>query len=271
MKKLLPLTFLLSISFALFARAEKIIGLVVDKSTREPVELVVITDLKTGNTALTDKKGKFVLNYAQGDSIAVTYVGYKSEIVKAEPGKPILIELEKSSVNLKDITITNNTQTLKTFSALSSLDLNMQPAKSAQDLLRLVPGLFIAQHQGGGKAEQIFLRGFDADHGTDVNVSVDGIPVNMVSHAHGQGYADLHFLIPETVSGYDFGKGPYYTDKGDFTTAGYVAYHTKNVLDQDILKTEVGQFNTFRTVALINLLSDKAKQKGTSAYIAGER
>ena len=84
----------------------------------------------------------------------------------------------------------------------------MQPAKSAQDLLRLVPGLFIAQHQGGGKAEQIFLRGFDADHGTDVTITVDGMPVNMVSHAHGQGYADLHFLIPETVQGYDFGKGP---------------------------------------------------------------
>ena len=83
----------------------------------------------------------------------------------------------------------------------------------------------------------------------------------MVSQAHGQGYADLHFLIPETVSGYDFGKGPYYADKGDFNTAGYVAYRTKNVLDQDMIKVEAGQFNTFRTVALINLLSEKAKRK----------
>lgn len=59
----------------------------------------------------------------------------------------------------------------------------------------MVPGLFIGQHAGGGKAEQIFLRGFDLDHGTDINLSVDGMPVNMVSHAHGQGYADLHFPI----------------------------------------------------------------------------
>ncbi len=147
----------------------------------------------------------------------------------------------------------------------------MQPAKSAQDLLRLVPGLFIAQHQGGGKAEQIFLRGFDADHGTDVNLSVDGIPVNMVSHAHGQGYADLHFLIPETVASYDFGKGPYYTDKGDFNTAGYVAYYTKPVLDQDEIKIEAGQFQTLRVLAMINLLSEKARKKGQSAYIAAER
>ena len=147
----------------------------------------------------------------------------------------------------------------------------MLPVKSAQDLLRLVPGLFIAQHQGGGKAEQIFLRGFDADHGTDVNLSVDGIPVNAVSHAHGQGYADLHFLIPETVASYDFGKGPYYTDKGDFNTAGYVAYYTKNVLPQNEMKIETGQFQTLRLLAMINLLNENAKKKGQSAYIAAER
>jgi hypothetical protein len=74
------------------------------------------------------------------------------------------------------------------------------------------------------KAEQIFLRGFDIDHGTDI--SVDGMPVNMVSHAHGQGYADLHFVIPETVEKIDFGKGTYYASK-DFATAGYVTFQTK--------------------------------------------
>jgi outer membrane cobalamin receptor len=71
----------------------------------------------------------------------------------------------------------------------------------------MVPGLFIGQHAGGGKSEQIFLRGFDLDHGTDIRLTVDGIPVNMVSHAHGQGYADLHFVIPEMVEGVDFKKG----------------------------------------------------------------
>ena len=140
----------------------------------------------------------------------------------------------------------------------------------AQDLLRLVPGLFIAQHQGGGKAEQIFLRGFDADHGTDVNISVDGVPVNMVSHAHGQGYADLHFLIPETVSNYDFGKGPYYTGKGDLATAGYVSYTTINMPEKNILKIEGGQFETGRIMTLISLLGEKAKAKGQNAYVAGD-
>ncbi|MBI4540082.1 MAG: TonB-dependent receptor plug domain-containing protein [Gemmatimonadetes bacterium] len=77
---------------------------------------------------------------------------------------------------------------------MRALDLQIRPRQSSQELLRLVPGLVIARHAGCGKAEQIFLRGFDVDHGTDLAVSVDGTPVNMVSHAHGQGYADLHAL-----------------------------------------------------------------------------
>ena len=86
-------------------------------------------------------------------------------------------------------------------------------------MLRLIPGLIINQHQGGGKAEQYLIRGFDADHGTDLAIFVDNVPVNMRSHAHGQGYADLHFLIPETVRAVDVLKGPYFAEYGDFDTA----------------------------------------------------
>ena len=260
------LIFLFSLlSYGSFAK--EITGKISDKATREPIESATITD--GSNICLSDKNGSFHLANVQGDTLIILALGYKSVKVNIDNNKPIVIALEKGAITLKDVTITNSS-TLKTYSALTRVDLNMQPAKSAQDLLRLVPGLFIAQHQGGGKAEQIFLRGFDADHGTDVAVSVDGIPVNMVTHAHGQGYADLHFLIPETVASYDFGKGPYYTDKGDFNTAGYVAYNTKSVLDQNMVKIEAGQFNTFRAVAMLNLLGEKAKKKGTSAYIAGE-
>ena len=176
------------------AQQHSIKGKILDTISLEPIESAVIKDMQTGNRAVTGKNGNFILKNAKADSLLITFVGYNPRQVKAVYGKPMLIELGKGVITLKDVTIVNN-ETLKTYSPLSNLDLNMQPAKSAQDLLRLVPGLFIAQHQGGGKAEQIFLRGFDADHGTDVNLSVDGIPVNMVSHAHGQGYADLHFLI----------------------------------------------------------------------------
>lgn len=258
-------------SLALSAHgAVHIKGRVLDKATHEPIEAAVVMDVQSANVEVTDKNGNFILDDVKGDSLFVTVLGYRPQHIKIEEETALNIELEKGAIALKDVTVTNGT-TFKTYNTLTALDLNMQPAKSAQDLLRLVPGLFIAQHQGGGKAEQIFLRGFDADHGTDVNVSVDGMPVNMVSHAHGQGYADLHFMIPETVSNYDFGKGPYYIDKGDFTTAGYVAYNTKNVLTQNMVKIEAGQYNTLLMLAIVNLLSEKAKKRGTSAYIAGER
>jgi TonB dependent receptor/TonB-dependent Receptor Plug Domain/CarboxypepD_reg-like domain len=244
-------------------------GKVIDIDNRQPLESAVITDLRTGNNTVTDKDGRFVLKNVQTtDSLLVSFIGYVPESVL--PSANLVVSLEKGSVNLKEVTITAHSNELTTSHILSRIDLNMQPVRSAQDLLRLVPGLFIAQHMGGGKAEQIFLRGFDADHGTDVNVSVDGMPVNLVSQAHGQGYADLHFVIPETIAGYDFGKGPYYAGKGDFCTAGYVAYRTTDVLDKSMIKVETGQFSTFRGVAMIDLLGNRSKVKGQSAYLAGE-
>src|SRR5881296_1645614 len=99
-------------------------------------------------------------------------------------------------------------------------DFELRPHGRPADVVRLIPGFVISQHQGGGKAEQYFLRGFDADHGTDVALFVDGLPVNLRSHAHGQGYADLHFLIPETVQRLEGFKGPYFVEFGDFATAG---------------------------------------------------
>lgn len=108
--------------------------------------------------------------------------------------------------------------------------MQLKPFRTSQDMLFMVPGLFIAQHQGGGKAEQIFLCGFDCDHGTDVSVNVDGMPVNMPTHAHGQGYADLHFLISETVEEMEVSKGPYLANIGDFYTAGAVNFRIKDIL-----------------------------------------
>ena len=126
--------------------------------------------------------------------------------------------------------------------------------------------MIIGQHAGGGKAEQIFLRGFDIDHGTDLAINADGMPVNMVSHAHGQGYADLHFLIPETIERIDYGKGPYDARYGNFSTAGFVDFRTRDVLDNSLLRAEIGQFNAQRMLGGFNLMNtDRSK-----AYVAGE-
>lgn len=153
---------------------------------------------------------------------------------------------------------------------IAKVDLKVNPVNSSQEVLRSVPGLFIAQHAGGGKAEQMFLRGFDLDHGTDINVSVDGMPVNMVSHAHGQGYADLHFLQPETIESIDFDKGPYNVTKGDLATAGYVAFKTKDRMDNDI-SLEIGQFNTQRLRASFSFLNNQKQSfYVSSAFLASD-
>jgi TonB family protein len=123
-------------------------------------------------------------------------------------------------------------------------DFLLRPRMTPEDILRAVPGLVLAQHQGGGKADQIFLRGFDADHGTDVSVNLDGVPVNMPSHAHGQGYTDLHFLIPEAIERIDVSKGPYFVEHGDFDTAGAVDLVTRDRFTSSQVSAATGLFPT---------------------------
>lgn len=178
--------------------------------------------------------------------------------------------MNPSVTTLNELSITGRRFTEQELSPITTLDIHTRPVINSQEVLRLIPGLFIGQHAGGGKAEQLFLRGFDVDHGTDVAISVDGMPVNMVSHAHGQGYADLHFVIPELIDRVSFTKGPYYAETGNFNTAGAVQFKTKQFLDQNFLKTEAGQFGTLRTVAGLNLLNEKQRQKGRNLVAATE-
>jgi hypothetical protein len=248
-------------------------GRVVDKNSKEPLELAYVRWSNTTQGVITNKQGYFTLNRtaaALNDSaLIISFIGFVAKEIKTTGHTSVVVEMDKGPVNLQEVIITPQSAAAS-FHTISKIDLNLQPVRSAQDILRTVPGLFIGQHQGGGKAEQIFLRGFDIDHGTDINVTVDGLPVNMVSHAHGQGYADLHFLIPELTGNVDYGKGPYYTQYGNLGTAGYVSMNTVNSLDKSTVKLEGGQFNTMRGLAMINLLSDRQKQKGTNAYVASE-
>lgn len=116
------------------------------------------------------------------------------------------------------------------------------PLERTGELLEVVPGLIVTQHSGDGKANQYFLRGFDLDHGTDFATSVDGVPVNLPTHAHGQGYTDLNFLIPELVEGLSYRKGPYYADAGDFAAAGAADIRLKTHLDSGLLSVSAGEY-----------------------------
>lgn len=135
-------------------------------------------------------------------------------------------------------------------------DIELRPLTRPGDVAEVMPGLFAVQHAGGGKANQYFIRGFDADHGTDVALSVDGVPVNMVSHAHGQGYADLHFLIPELVSYVDVRKGPYEVFDGDLATAGAIDMHLIDSVDESYVQGTYGSFGTARGLAVVGAHND---------------
>jgi TonB family protein len=124
-------------------------------------------------------------------------------------------------------------------SSTSQDELALRPRYRAEGLLEVVPGLFSVQHAGGGKAQQDFARGFNLDHGTDMAFFVDDVPINAVSHAHGQGFSDLHFLIPETVAGVDSTKGTYAADVGDFGTAGSTRFRMADHTPESIARLEL--------------------------------
>ena len=125
---------------------------------------------------------------------------------------------------------------------ISGAQLNSRPVTRPGEVLESVPGLIVTQHSGEGKANQFFLRGFNLDHGTDIALHVDGMPVNMRTHAHGQGYADLNFLIPELVGAVEFHKGPYFVRDGDFASAGSVRIDYLDKLDRNVALTTLGSF-----------------------------
>jgi outer membrane receptor protein involved in Fe transport len=120
-------------------------------------------------------------------------------------------------------------------------ELSIRPLLRPGDVLEAVPGLIVTQHSGSGKSNQMFLRGFNLDHGTDFATWVDGMPVNMRTHGHGQGYTDINFIIPETIRTVEFVKGPYHAELGDFSSAGGAHLKTFDDIPDDTVKVGVGE------------------------------
>jgi len=132
---------------------------------------------------------------------------------------------------------------------ISGAEVNARPFLRPGEALEAVPGLIVTQHSGEGKANQYFLRGFNLDHGTDLAIRVDGMPVNMPTHGHGQGYADINFMIPELIQSVNVRKGPYFADVGDFSSAGSVAVDYVNKLPKNIAELTFGSFGYRRALA----------------------
>ncbi len=159
-----------------------------------------------------------------------------------------VLELEPVTVTEESDELTgmpdSATQGVVTFEQLRA-----RPVARPGELLEFVPGLIATQHSGEGKANQYFLRGFNLDHGTDFSVTVDGVPVNMPTHGHGQGYSDLSFMIPELIGRLDYRKGPYYAEVGDFSAAGFAQARYINALPGPVAHVTVGEFGYGRALA----------------------
>ncbi len=251
------LSFVLLITAAnSYAQSGKIIGTI--NSNGNPVSYGTVILNPISKSTHTDTSGKFVFENLMDGTYTLSfskmgYITHKKNVkILNHNTIDLNIHLLQNSINIKAITI--HAHKWVQGYIFGKFDLNLRPASSSQDLLRLVPGLCIAQHAGGGKAEQLFMRGFDIDHGTDFAIYVDGMPVNMPSHAHGQGYADLHFLIPETVSALEVNKGPHTTKYGDLATAGSGEFKTMNTLENNFVKLEAGLFDAKRALGIFDLL-----------------
>ncbi|HYD50478.1 MAG TPA: Plug domain-containing protein, partial [Terriglobales bacterium] len=158
--------------------------------------------------------------------------------------------LAAGETSLEEVTVTaKRPRSAASEQKIRATDYELRPHTTTMEILNNVPGLVVVQHQGGGKAPQYLIRGFDADHGTDFAVHVDGIPVNMVTHGHGQGYADTNFVIPESIDRLELYKGPYFAHLGDFATAGALAMITREEFDEHFVRAEGGSFGTHRYVA----------------------
>lgn len=213
------------------------------------------------STTVTDASGQYRLSVGSGTvDVEYSLVNFATirRSVNVAAASPSRLDVVLRYVLSADVTVTGK----RTFGNLADADrpaedlvgiaqsasqgaitarqLDARPIMRSGEVLETVPGVVISQHSGEGKANQYYLRGFNLDHGTDFSTTVAGMPVNLPTHGHGQGYSDLNFMIPELVSGVQFEKGPYFAERGDFATAGAANINYASVLDTNIVRVGGG-------------------------------
>ena len=182
-------------------------------------------------------------------SLPLTLLALLTPLTAVAEREPTLEEIEVTGRQLNLVgEATSASQGL-----VSQQEIELRPILRTGDVLELVPGMVVTQHSGTGKANQYFLRGFNLDHGTDFATYVDGMPVNMRTHGHGQGYTDLNFVIPETIGTLAYRKGPYYAGVSDFSSAGSAAMVTQERFDASLLELGAGEDNYYRALLLGSL------------------
>ncbi|MFC5453371.1 TonB-dependent receptor [Prosthecobacter fluviatilis] len=178
--------------------------------------------------------------------------GHAQAVVKAPEAEGSLAEAVE--LELPEIVIEGKAESLIGIATsaskgqTSAKELMARPFSRRGELLESIPGFIATQHSGDGKANQYYLRGTNLDHGTDFAIYVDGMPVNLRNHAHGQGYADTNFIIPELVGELEYWKGTYYAQHGDLSSTGAARFKLVDALPQGILSTTWGEYDYTRTL-----------------------
>lgn len=263
MRTLRTLVLILSICFSVLAQAQFKQSGYVYSADGEALVGVFIRTTNNDNHTHSNQSGYFEIKLENAtDSLEFSYIGYDGLLIAANQIDEI-VYLKSAPLNIDELEVKHFRDPLN---LSGSIELLSSGVRNSQELLTSVPGLFIGQHAGGGKAEQMFLRGFDLDHGTDLSLDVDGIPVNMVSHAHGQGYSDLHFVIPELIRNIEFEKGAYNSEFGNFATSGRVSLKTKDKLKHNTLTLSRGMFNSSRALLMYDPLEKVADQNLLIAF-----
>ena len=198
----------------------------------------------SGTAELSFRLPGFATLLRKGISIPAANTSVSDVVLHLTTSADVVVSGKRTFRNLADLDTPVNDligiASASTVGVITAAQIDERETHRPADVLEAVPGLLISQHSGEGKANQYYLRGFNLDHGTDVASSVAGVPVNMPTHAHGQGYSDNNFLIPELVSGIQYKKGPYYADEGDFSAAGAVNVNYVNILDKPIVEFSLG-------------------------------
>ena len=221
-------------------------------------------------TTQSDTNGFFIISGLSAGNyrLVVSNSGFETKdipvtIGTTEAPAPLRISLAVSSVSTT-INVQGREDSLigiadsATQGTVGATEIQDRPILRSGEILETVPGVIITQHAGGGKANQYFLRGFNLDHGTDFAIFIDDMPLNLPSHAHGEGYSDMNTVIPEFVERVDYEKGPYYADVGNYGSAGSAHLVFYKTLPQNFLTVEGGMYGYGRGVFGVSQKSARA-------------
>ena len=248
---------------ALAQSTGQVVGTVAEAATGIPLSGVNVA-LGSGHNAVTRSDGQFSLSgLAPGTyALQASSVGYdvlrQSVTIQAGAVTRLALTLTPGNADLGEVVVEGRATNLVGVATAASQgivgreQLVLRPLLRVGEVLETIPGTIVTQHSGSGKANQFFLRGFNLDHGTDFSASLDGVPMNLPTHAHGQGYLDLNLLIPELIDRVAFEKGPQNVEVGDFSTAGHADIRLVRRLETAIVRAEIGADDDYQALAAVS-------------------